>query len=293
MLEFLEENKDIRHLSGFKTPAKTKYYFEINNLDDVDKLVDIVNFCRQENLSYKILWAGTNILFAFDEYNWVIIKNNLSWYNYDENNKILEAYSNEMISYLAEIVEEKYDNKVWHRFIGLPWSVGWAVFWNAWCFWLEAENNFLSALVLDLESGQRLELSRQEMFFEYRNSKPKKTWKYFIISVKFDLSKVEEKYSSQVDNIEFRENKQPKWFCCGSFFKNPQWDSAWRLIDAVWLKWYKLWWAFFSEKHGNFLMSDWNATFKDLLDLMKLAQNKVKKEYQIDLVNEVQILKNN
>jgi UDP-N-acetylenolpyruvoylglucosamine reductase len=40
-------------------------------------------------------------------------------------------------------------------------------------------------------------------------------------------------------------------------------------------------------------MSDWNATFKDLLDLMKLAQNKVKKEYQIDLVNEVQILKNN
>jgi len=293
MLDFLEKNKDITSLSGFKTPAKAKYYFEINDVEDVDKLVDIVNFANKNNLSYKILWGGTNILFAFSEYNWIIIKNNLDWYSYNEDTKILDAFSNASISDLAEIIEKYYDNKVWHRFIGLPGSVWWAVFWNAWCFGLETENNFVEAVLLDLETWEKVILDREKMAFEYRNSVAKQTGKYFIIVVKFDLSKVEEKYSSDVDNIEFRENKQPKGNCCWSFFKNPQWDSAWRLVDTVWLKWYKLWGAFFSEKHANFLMNDWNATYKDLLDLMKLAQKKVKKEYNIDLINEVQILKNN
>lgn len=106
--------------------------------------------------------------------------------------------------------------------------------------------------------------------------------KYFIISARFDLWKFEEKYSSDVDNIDFRENKQPKWNSCGSFFKNPKWDSAWRLIEAVWLKWYKTWWAYFSQLHANFLMSDWNATYDDLIKLMKLAQEKVKKNFELN-----------
>jgi UDP-N-acetylenolpyruvoylglucosamine reductase len=59
------------------------------------------------------------------------------------------------------------------------------------------------------------------MEFDYRNSIIKKTGKYFIIKVKFDLSSLIEKYSSNIDNLYFREHKQPKGNTCGSFFKNP------------------------------------------------------------------------
>jgi len=49
------------------------------------------------------------------------------------------------------------------------------------------------------------------MLFEYRSSFIKNTKnRYFIIKARFDLSKKVEKYSSDVDNIDFRENKQPK-----------------------------------------------------------------------------------
>jgi UDP-N-acetylmuramate dehydrogenase len=48
------------------------------------------------------------------------------------------------------------------------------------------------------------------MAFEYRSSIIKKTGKYFIIKVRFNLSKLVEKYSSNLDNIYFREEKQPK-----------------------------------------------------------------------------------
>ena len=91
----------------------------------------------------------------------------------------------------------------------------------------------------------------------------------------------------------FREYKQPKGNTCGSFFKNPSKEnSAGSLIEKVWLKWFKIWWAYFSELHANFLMSDWTATYKDLLDLIKLWQEKVKSNYNIDLTPEVRIITN-
>ena len=294
MLEYLIENKDISSLSNFKTKAYAKYYFEINSRQDLDKLVDIVYFIKNKNLDILFIWAWTNMLFAFNKFNWLVVKNNLNWWTYDKNTKILEAYSNELISDIAESLEKDYWQNLWHRFIWLPWSIGWAVYWNAGCFWLETENNFLEAEVIDIESRQVSTLSRQDMNFSYRNSILKqKGNRYFLIKAKFDLSKKVEKYHSDVDNIDFRKNKQPVWNTCGSFFKNPSREySAWYLIETVWLKWYKIWWAFFSEKHANFLMSDWTATHKDLLNLIKLAQEKVKQKFSIDLENEVRIITN-
>jgi len=288
------EDKDITELSNFKTKAYAKYYFEINSRQDLDKLVDIVYFIKNKNLDILFIWAWTNMLLAFDKFNWLVVKNNLNWWTYNKNTKILEAYSNELISDIAESLEKDYWQNLWHRFIWLPWSIGGAVYWNAGCFWLETENNFLEAEVIDIDSGQVSTLSRQEMNFSYRSSILKqKGNKYFLIKAKFDLSKKVEKYHSDVDNIDFRKNKQPVWNTCGSFFKNPSREySAWYLIEQVWLKWYKIWWAFFSEKHANFLMSDWTATYKDLLNLIKLAQEKVKQKFSIDLENEVRIITN-
>ena len=49
------------------------------------------------------------------------------------------------------------------------------------------------------------------MNFSYRNSYLKETQKYFIISMKFNLSQKIEKYPlGNVDVFDFRENKQPK-----------------------------------------------------------------------------------
>ena len=128
----------------------------------------------------------------------------------------------------------------------------------------------------------------------------------------FDLSEKREKYHSDVDNIYFREHKQPKGNSCGSFFKNPKVDmdaffknnpdlerwkmksmSAGYLIENSGLKWHKIWWAVLSKKHANFLMSDGETcTHEDLLELIKLAQKTVKQKFDIDLENEVRIITN-
>jgi len=294
MLPYLQKNKDITSLSNFKTKALAKYYFEINDLEDVKKLKEIQNFADKNDLKLLFCWAGTNMLFAFDKFEWIVVKNNLNWWSYDKEKKILKTYSNELISNIAENLEKDYSQNLWHRFIGLPWSVWWAVYWNAWCFGLETENNFLSTTVYNMSTWKLEKLSKHDMNFSYRNSVLKEKWsKYFIVDIEFDLSTKIEKYHSEVDNIDFRENKQPKGYTCGSFFKNPSREqSAWFLIEQVWLKWYKVWWAYFSDIHANFLMSDWETSYTDLIKLISLAQRKVRENFWINLVNEVRIITN-
>jgi len=70
-------------------------------------------------------------------------------------------------------------------------------------------------------------LSTKDMNFNYRTSILKQNNnKYFLIEAVFDLSIKREKYHSDVDNIDFRENKQPKGNTCGSFFKNPNREQS-------------------------------------------------------------------
>lgn len=310
MLE-LQENIDITNLSNFKTLAKAKYFYELKCEDCVKILPGIFDFALKNNLKVLFVWWWTNMLFAFDIFEWIVIKNSLKWWKYDDKTKILETYSDEYISEIAEILEKDFWQDLWHRFIWLPWTVWGAIFWNAGCFWLETENNFLSATVLNLNSWQIENFTKSDCWYSYRNSIFKKTEKYFIIKAKFDLSKKIEKYHSDEDNIFFRENKQPKWNTCWSFFKNPTLDkekflcefpelcednvkniSAWFLLEKSWLKWFRLRTAYFSDLHSNFLMSDWNWSYKDLIDLIELAQKTVKEKFWVFLEPEVRIIKN-
>ena len=188
MLE-LQENIDITNLSNFKTLAKAKYFYELKCEDCVKILPGIFDFALKNNLKVLFVWWWTNMLFAFDIFEWIVIKNSLKWWKYDDKTKILETYSDEYISEIAEILEKDFWQDLWHRFIWLPWTVWGAIFWNAGCFWLETENNFLSATVLNLNSWQIENFTKSDCWYSYRNSIFKKTEKYFIIKAKFDLSK--------------------------------------------------------------------------------------------------------
>ena len=310
-MKILQENIDITSLSNFKTPAVARYYFEIKNERDVDNIFSIVQFAEDKKL--KVLFIGwwTNMLFAFDTFEWVVIKNCLEWWKYDEWTKLLHTYSNDSIRQISESLEKDYGQELWHRFVGLPGSIWGAVFGNAGCFWLETENNFLLAKVLDLHTWKIVTFDKEAMLFSYRSSILKQyEWRYFLIDTVFDLSSKIEKYHSDVDNLYFREHKQPKWNTCGSFFKNPvvslEWFkrdfpefynedmkvvSAWFLLENSWLKWKRIWGAFFSPLHANFLMSKW-ATSSDMLSLIDYAKKTVEKKFGIIIENEVRIITN-
>ena len=238
-----------------------------------------------------MIGGGTNLLFSREYFAGVVIKNSLQSWNFDQKTKILHAYSADTIWKIALALEEEYHETIWHRFIGLPGSMGGFITGNAGCFGLEAEHNFLDAEVLHMPTGTIRLLSKSDMQFAYRDSFLKNTDEYFLVSARFDLSEKREKYASDVDNIDFRENKQPKGNSCGSFFKNPSREtSAGMLIEQVGLKGYHHGGAYWSDLHANFLLAEDHAKPSDLIELVRLTQKKVKDETGFDLVNEVRII---
>lgn len=76
----------------------------------------------------------------------------------------------------------------------------------------------------------------------------------------------------------------------GSFFRNPENDSAGRLIEASGLKGTVVGGAMVSEQHGNFLVNRGGASANDFLSLMKLVQERVKNDNGIELEPEVHII---
>lgn len=290
-MQYLEENKDLKYLSSFRTNAWAKYFFELKNLDDIEKLKEIINFARQNNLKYEFIWAWTNLLFAFEEFEWIIIKNSIRSENLILAWNILEVYSWDIVVLKTRQLIDKSFTK-FASFLWLPGTFWWALVGNAWCFWLEIKDIFVSALLLDLESLEIIEIDKEFMNFEYRNSKLKNNKNYFVISMKLDISG-QNNLADVEEAIKKRKETQPWWVAtCWSFFKNPVWDSAWSLIEAVWLKWHILNWAKISEKHANFFVNFDNANYKDILELRDLAKEKVKKEFEIELEEEVKIIFN-
>ena len=51
-MKYLQTKVDITHLSNFKTPAIAEYYFEINTIEDLEKLPTIYNFSQENDLEF-------------------------------------------------------------------------------------------------------------------------------------------------------------------------------------------------------------------------------------------------
>ncbi|PID84198.1 UDP-N-acetylenolpyruvoylglucosamine reductase [Candidatus Gracilibacteria bacterium] len=289
---FLQENTQVGHYSGYKTKVQARYFYEIKNEHEVALLSEIYTFSKTTHLPIIFISSGTNILFSTSKIDAIIVKNSLQDWEYDTKNKILHAKSNAIISDIAQELEDNFEQNIWHRFIGLPGSIGGAVVGNAGCFGLEVGPFVKSVKVFDIKNSKILNLTQNDLGFGYRSSYLKENRDLFLVSAEFDLSTLKEKYASDADVIDFRENKQPKGNSCGSFFKNPSRENtAGKLIEQVGLKGFRNGGAYWSDLHANFLLSDGeNCRPEDLIELVKMTQKIVKLKTGFQLEPEIRIL---
>ena len=76
----------------------------------------------------------------------------------------------------------------------------------------------------------------------------------------------------------------------GSIFKNNSTTEAWKIVDMLNLRGYRLNDAMISQKHANFIVNVSNATSTDILTIIDLVKERAKSELGITLNTEITII---
>lgn len=176
---------------------------------------------------------------------------------------------------------------------GIPGSVGGAVRMNAGAYGREIKDVVTEVALLDVH-GQKKTLARDEIVFNYRRTiLPEEA---IILSARFKLEKGErEQIQKRIKEIiRMRQEKHPLAYPnAGSIFKNLPQMPAGRIIEEAGLKGRSVNEAEVSDKHANFIVNKGNASATDVLTLMDLIIDRVKKEIGIDLEKEVIVIGEN
>ena len=177
--------------------------------------------------------------------------------------------------------------------IGFPGTVGGMVYMNAGAHGQNVADTFLECEVFDLKTKKTLTLTKEDMKFAYRKSILSEK-DYVLLSAKFALERCEQEKIDDIlkRNIEFRKQHQPPLSLpnAGSVFKNPEGDSAGRLLDLAGAKTLTIGGAKVYDKHANFIVNFNNATSLDISQLMLNMYNMVREKYSICLEPEIKFI---
>jgi UDP-N-acetylmuramate dehydrogenase len=91
--------------------------------------------------------------------------------------------------------------------------------------------------------------------------------------------------------LQKRASKQPITAqSAGCVFKRPEGDYAGRLVEAVSGKGLCVGGAMVSPKHAHFIINCGGARARDVLELIRVVQSRVREEFDVDLETEVCLL---
>lgn len=281
------ENEDLSKYTTYKVGGKAKLIIYPDNLQ---QLLTLLKYIKENNIKYFVMGNGSNLLFSSKEFDGIIIKlNNLNDVKIFDDEVYVEA-GYPIIKLCMLCADNNLGNLEFAS--GIPATIGGAICSNAGAYKMEMSDIVVDVTVID-ENLNIITLSNSEINFSYRDSLFKKNKNFIIISARLKL--VHKDKNEIMETINRRKEKrmetQPLEFpSAGSVFRNPSLAPSGKLIEDIGLKGYFIGGAKISEKHANFIINYNNATSEDIKSLMEYVQDKIKKQYNIDLVREQELI---
>ena len=251
---------------------------------NVDGLIKLLRLLKENDVKYKILGNGSNLLFSDSLFEGIIIK--LSSFDEVEffgNNKVRVGAGYSLIK--LSLLTAKKGLAGLEFASGIPGTVGGAVFMNAGAY--KSDMGYVVQEVKVLTPDYKIiTLENKELNFHYRSSFLQKHPEYICLEVIIKLKKGDREILNEVINErrERRRESQPlEYPSAGSVFRNPDGGFAGKMIEDLGLKGYSNGGAKVSENHANFIINYNKATSKDIKELIDYVHDAVLKEYNVDL----------
>jgi UDP-N-acetylmuramate dehydrogenase len=171
--------------------------------------------------------------------------------------------------------------------VGIPGSVGGAAVMNAGAYGFSI-SDVLRDIVVYGEDGARQQ-PPEGWRFRYRGSSIPEGAAVGSVTLSLRPDDPEQLAGEMRELTQRRIGSQPVGRNAGCVFKNPPGGSAGRLIDELGLKGTRRGGAVVSPKHANFVVNEGGATAADVLSLLDLVRDRVRRETGVDLELEVKV----
>lgn len=246
---------------------------------------------------YFVLGGGSNILMSDTGCNGLVIHNRAKRVSFRNTgiSVVCTAESGTNISSLTrQCINKGLGGLEWA--IGVPGTVGGAVFGNSGAHGSDMAANLIAARVWQPGKGERI-ITNRDMAYGYRTSIFKEEVasvrpRTLILEAEIELTpEPVELLASRADAFNaHRKQTQPNGATMGSMFKNPKHFYAGYLIEAAGLKGTRIGGVYVSEKHANFFINDMQATAEDIRALLAEAYNTVREQFDIALEPEIELV---
>ncbi len=275
-----KEEVSLRNYNTYRVNTICKFLVTPQN---VEELKQVVAFLKENEIKYYMLGNGSNVIFAMEYYDGVIIKLD-SFNELEYNDNLVTAGAGcSLIKVSLDTIEHGLSGMEFST--GIPGCIGASVAMNAGAYNEDISCILKTATVLTPENEIKV-MTNEELEYSYRNSFLKRNKKYIVLSATFELKEGNTEEMQQI--VEERKQKriatQPYDLAnAGSVFRNPEGNHAGALIEQANLKGYNINDAEVSTKHANFIVNKGNATGKDIIELIEKIQKEIKEKDNIDL----------
>lgn len=240
-------------------------------------------------IPYKVVGNMTNIL-PSDGFWGVCLVSTKKMRAFSVENEIAVAECGMPLSVLCRAMERVgiYPPA---ELIGIPATVGGAVYQNAGAFGSDISSCFVYADVFDPRQDCIFRLYREDMKFSYRASALAE--RGILLCAGFAGEKNVMGASKRMEEYLIKRHKrQPAGRSLGSVFLRVGDTSAAYYIDRAGLKGYRIGGAVISPLHAGFILNESNASAKDYRALIALASKRVLETFGIRLKTEIEIIEN-
>lgn len=259
--------------------------------DEISKIKEVIDFCKNENITFFVIGNGSNLLVKDEGIHGVVIKLGHRFSKIELDGEYILAYAGATMPALSQLAK-KNSLKGLEFACGIPGTIGGGVKMNAGAYGSQISDVLYEVTYMD-EKEEIKTIKNKDCSFGYRKSIFTINPNYVILSAKFKLERgnIDEIENKMKENSLARKAKQPlEYPNFGSVFKRPEGYFVGKLVDDAGLRGYKIGGAQVSTKHTGFIVNVDNATCKDVLDLIGYVQTTVYNKFNVKLTPEVIII---
>jgi UDP-N-acetylmuramate dehydrogenase len=255
--------------------------------EDADDLIAVAAVCRRLDAPWMVIGRGSNLLVADAGWPGVAIVLGRGFRGVDVDGAVVRAGAAEPMPALARAVARSGLAGLAFG-VAIPGTVGGAVRMNAGAHGREMRDVLVWADVVRMGDRVTERWSAERLGFSYRHSELAADAIVTGVELRLEPADADEVAADMAEMRQWRRDNQPiNEPSCGSVFRNPDDDSAGRLIEAAGLKGHRAGGAEISRHHANFITVRPDARAADVHELIRTAQRAVLEDSGVRLRTEV------